>query len=430
MLNTSNRFFKIKSLQGVEFYGVKETKFKTDTLNIFFVDELDRKTAALNALLPAVLKRGSANWKTVQDISKHLESLYGCLFDCGIHKKGEFQIIHFYLEGISDSYAGDPQVFEDSVRFLLEIIQKPFFHEGYFLKEYVELEKQNMKHIIEGRKNDKGSYALERCNEEMCREEKFGIHEYGELSDYDFIDEFKLTSHYQEHFSTLPAVVFLSGDYTEDKARRISEMFTSLERKDSKAVKYSWEIPPKIEEKEVVEQMKVNQGKLCMGFRTFVNPIQPEYYAAMVYNSILGGGMHSKLFQNVREKEGLAYYAYSRMEKFKGLLVISCGIEITNQEKVKNIILEQMEEIKRGNISNVELESSKKTIETAIKALQDSQLQTVDYYFGQSILGTEDTLEKIIEKVNAVCKEDIVEIAKRLQMDTVYFLTAETMTEV
>ena len=118
----------------------------------------------------------------------------------------------------------------------------------------------------------------------------------------------------------------------------------------------------------------------------------------MVYNGILGGGIHSKLFQNVREKASLAYYAFSRLEKFKGLMVISSGIEMKNKDKALEIILQQLEEIKKGNISDYEFESTMKTIETGIKSLKDSQMQIVDFYLSQAVAGTKDSFDDIIDK--------------------------------
>jgi predicted Zn-dependent peptidase len=142
----------------------------------------------------------------------------------------------------------------------------------------------------------------------------------------------------------------------------------------------------------------------------------------MVYNGILGGGIHSKLFQNVREKASLAYYAFSRLDKFKGLMLISCGIESENKEKAYKIILEQIEAMNKGDISDYEITSTLKTMETGIKSLRDSQLQIVDFNFGQTITGTNETFESIIEKIKNVSKQDIINISNRIILDTVYFL--------
>jgi len=126
----------------------------------------------------------------------------------------------------------------------------------------------------------------------------------------------------------------------------------------------------------------------------------------------------------VREKAGLAYYVFSRLEKFKGLMVISSGIEIGNRDKAMEIIKNQLEDIKNGNISDYEYEASIKSMETGIKSLKDSQLQVVDFYLSQHIIGTDDGPNDMIEKIKQVTKKDVVDIAGKIQLDTVYFLTS------
>ncbi len=179
-----------------------------------------------------------------------------------------------------------------------------------------------------------------------------------------------------------------------------------------------------IEAKHVTETMNITQSKLCLGFRTNIAPDSHDFQTMMVYNGILGGGIHSKLFQNVREKASLAYYSYSRLEKFKGLMVISSGIEFKNRDKALEIILKQLNEIKSGVISEQELEATVKTMETGIKSLRDSQMNIVDFYLSQSVSGTNDNFNDVIEKVNKVSLQDIVSIASNITLDTIYFLTA------
>ena len=144
----------------------------------------------------------------------------------------------------------------------------------------------------------------------------------------------------------------------------------------------------------------------------------------MVYNGVLGGGVHSKLFQNVREKASLAYYVYSRLERFKGLMAVSSGIELKNKDKALEIILKQLDEIKKGNISEQEMEATKKSMETDLKSLRDSQMGVVDFYLSQTVAGTDDNFNDVIEKIWKVTPEDVAKAASKTELDTVYFLTA------
>lgn len=416
---------KIGSFNGINIYNVKQAKFKTNTINIFFHDNLSRENAARNALIPAVLRRGCRRFPTFQEIALHLEELYGASFDCGVTKKGERQIIQFYIEHVSDMYTGSSlSLFEKCFDLIFEIITQPVLENGYFKTDYVEQEKENLKRLIEGRINDKVQYAVDKCYEEMCADEPFGVNEYGSVKDLSGIDAQGLYEYYKEFLDTLPIDVYVTGTIEEDTLKRVMNKLSEMRRGSIKELKKSIIETNVKEVRKVTENMNVNQGKLSLGFRTYTTPNDKEYYSLVVYNIILGGGMHSKLFQNVREKESLAYYAFSRLEKFKGLMVISSGIEIKNKNKAVGVILKQLDEISNGNISDYEYDSTLKTIETGIKSLKDSQLQIVDFYLSQIVAGTEDNFDTFIEKTKKVTKQDVVDVAKKIKLDTEYFLTS------
>jgi predicted Zn-dependent peptidase len=424
-LLSENHVSQIASVNGIKIFQIKSNKFKTNSINIFFHDDLSKERATKNALLPAVLRRGCEGYPTNRDISLRLEELYGAVFDCGVTKKGESQVIQFYLEFVSDKYAksGD-NLTQKTFDLLLKIITKPIVEKNVFKAEYVEQESKNLKELIEGRINDKVQYAVDKCLEEMCKGEPFGIYDYGSLEELQKINAKNLYEHYKYFLETLPVYVFIYGDLDDNKIKYIIDGLSAIRRGSVKTVGKTG-IESKVGDvKNITERMNVTQGKLCMGFRTNVSPDSKDYYKLMVYNSILGGGLHSKLFQNVREKAGLAYYVFSRLDKFKGLMVISSGIEIDNRDKAIEIIKKQLEDIKNGNITDYEYEASIKSMETGVKSLIDSQLQVVDFYLSQHIIGKDDGPNDIIEKVKQVTKKDVVDIAEKIKLDTLYFLTS------
>ncbi|MCX7843576.1 MAG: insulinase family protein [Clostridia bacterium] len=423
--SVNEQLSKIAAFNGIEVFWIKSRKFKTNSINIFFCDNLCRENAAKNALVPALLRRGCASHPTFGDIALYLEELYGASFDCGVSKKGEYHIVQFYIDHINDKFAGDNiSLFEKCMDLLLEIINEPVAEDGAFKKDYVEQEKENLRRLIESRVNDKAQYAVERCYEVMCGDEPFGVYEYGAAEDISAISPEDLFKHYGYMLESLPMLVFIAGDIEDDKVNSAIKKLSAIERKSIK------KLDAAICKKEVesirneVEHMSVNQGKLCLGFRTNTDPGDKDYCSLLVYNTILGGGVHSKLFQNIREKESMAYYAYSRLEKFKGLMVVSSGIESSNKDKVIDIVLKQMEDMKAGRISDYEYDSSINTIETGVKSLADSQLSIVDFFLGQTLIKAEDDFESLIQKVKAVTREDIVRAAERIKLDTIYFLTA------
>jgi len=417
---------KITEINGIRVYNIKSNRFKTNTINVFFQDNLNTDSVALNALFPSVLRRGCKGLPTIKDINLYLEELYGAVFDCGIVKKGEKQIIHFYFEYISDKYTSDgDRNFEKALNFLLNIIYKPALQDGSFNELYVEQEKTNLKMLIESRTNDKVQYALDRCYELMCQDEPFGLYEYGTAKQIENITSNELYKHYKEKIGTLPLDIFITGELYDSDIEILKKSLNNIERSTPKSL-ISSIVKKCVDKVSYFEDvMEVNQAKLSLGFRTNITSKEDDYYALLVYNGILGGGMHSKLFQNVREKAGLAYYVFAGLEKFKGLMIIGSGIDIKEKDHAKELILEQLDEIQKGNITDYEFESTIKSIETGVQSLKDSQLQVVDFYLSQLISDTHDTLESLLDKIKRVTKKDVIDIAKKIQLDTMYFLTSK-----
>lgn len=169
--------------------------------------------------------------------------------------------------------------------------------------------------------------------------------------------------------------------------------------------------------------MDIAQGKLVMGYRTNTDFADAKnYYPLVVGCNILGGGPQSKMFINIREKESLCYYIYSSIEKYKGILFISSGIETQNYEKTTDLVRQQIESIINGDISDEELENSKISLISSMRSLKDSIGGLSDFKFSQDISKTNLSIEDIINYVEKVNKEEIISVFKKLQLDTIYFL--------
>ena len=422
---SNEQAIRVSSFNGIDVYRINTEKFKTSSIHFFFQDNLTRESVTKNALLPAVMRRGSEAYPALRDISMRLEELYGASFDCGVTKKGERHIIHFYSEFLSPQYIPDGiDSFAAGFELLFDIITKPLFEQGSFREDYLTQEKDKLKMLIESRVNDKMQYSVDRCLEETCTGEPYAIFDYGFAEDLDTISAVDLTNHYRTVMECFPLQVYLAGSITDRQEHLVTERLSKLTRRNTVALQNGFSKKQGIEPRNVTETMNITQGKLCLGFRTNTEPGGNDSPALMVYNGILGGGIHSKLFQNVREKASLAYYSYSRLEKIKGLMVISSGIETGNKDKGLDIILKQMEDIRNAVISDYEIEATVKSMETGIKSLGDSQINMVDFYLSQTISQTHDNFNDVIDKVKKVTKDEIIRIAQRIVLDTVYFLTA------
>lgn len=418
--------YKITDIkEGIKLHTINTNKFKTNIFAVFLTTPISRENVTKNAVLSSVLRRGSKTMPTQEQISKELEDMYGASFDCGLDKTGDNHIFKFYLESINDNYLpqNEENMLKTSCEKLIEIVCDPLIENGGFKSEYVNQEKENIKQLIESKKDNKAQYAIYRCTEEMYKNQPYGLYRYGYVEDLEDINEINLYEYYKKLLSECKIDIFISGEIEKNASRYIiqNENIQKLNSRTSKYVKPVLEEKDKKEENTVTESMDVTQGKLIIGLDVKLKEEKEKYYALM-YNSILGGTANSKLFQNVREKESLAYVASSSYLRYKSNIFINCGIEIKNYEKALNKIKEQLEDMKNGNFTDEDIENSKKVIISTIKSIDDEQDTEITYFLGQELTDNKTSLKEYMQEVENVTRDNIVDIANRTNINTIYFL--------
>ena len=412
--------------KGIKFHTIHTDKFKTNLVAIFITTKLDRENVTKNALISAILRRGSKTMPSQEEISIQMEEMYGASFDCGLDKTGDNQVLKFYLETVNDNFLPqkDEDMLKTSLEKLLEIVFNPYIENESFKAEYVEQEKSNMKQRIESKIDNKAKYALERCIEEMYKNQPFGLYKFGYVEDLEKIDGKSLYNYYKELIHSCKIDIFVSGIIKDDieQAIRTNENIEKLKERTPDYV-----IPKELnktlpkEEKIVTESMEVTQGKLILGLDVCINK-EDLRYDVSIYNSILGGSANSKMFQNVREKAHLAYVASSSYLRYKSNIFVNCGIEIGNYEKALELAKQQIEDMKKGDFTEEDIQNAKKGIIAAIKTIDDEQDTGITYYFGQELSESDVSMEEYIARIQEVTKEDVTYIAQNVAIDTVYFL--------
>ena len=422
------KYNEIDIKNGIKLHTIKTEKFKTNLIAVMLTTKLDRKNITKNALIPAVLRRGTKFMQTQEEINKKMEDMYGASFDCGLDKTGDNQILKFYMETVNNEFL--PQdaenMIKNSIEKIFEIIFNPYLENGVFKKEYVEQEKENIKQIIDGKIDSKARYALDRCIEEMYKDEPYGLFTYGYEEDLDKVTNKELYNAYLEMLKNSKIDIFVSGNFSEGKnnvdeiiKKQINEKNVQPRNID---VYVENEVKEPVAEKVVRETMDVSQGKLVIGLD--VTKLEPEDKAvASVYNAILGGGANSKLFQNVREKASLAYSAGSLYIKNKNSIVIRSGIEQKNYEKALEIIEKQIDDMKQGNFDETDMKNAKQLIVASFRSMEDEQDSTISYYFGKEMEQENADIATYISKIENVTKEQIVKVAQNVTINTIYFLS-------
>ncbi|EMJ5759623.1 insulinase family protein [Clostridioides difficile] len=401
---------------------IKTEKFKSNLISLYVQRLLDEKETTKNALIPSIIASGSAKYPSARAISNKLDDLYGSSMGADAVKRGERQVLSFKVINISEKYL-DESIFEEVVEFFNEVINNTLVVDSGFKEEYLNIEKENLREKIQSIINDKKEYAQDKCIEAMCKGERYSVSEFGYEDEIDSITSRELYEHYKNILKTSPIDIVVEGNFDEDKVVDIISKNLKFEREEIINIPRADFIKNVDEVKVIDEQMEITQGKLVMGYRANVDYADiDKYYALVVGSNVLGGGPHSKLFVNVREKESLCYYIFSSIEKYKSIMFISSGIETKDYDKAVELIKKQVESVKAGDISDEELENSKLALVNSMKSITDNIGGMSDFVFSQSMAKTNSEVQDIISSIEKVTKKDIVEAIKNIELDTVYFL--------
>ncbi|HLR21038.1 MAG TPA: insulinase family protein [Tissierellaceae bacterium] len=412
---------RIQIGNGIFLNLIKTDKFKSNLLSFYFTRPLIRKEVTLNALLPLVLKRGTRNYPTKLDIEKKLEENYGANLSIDVNKRGEKQVTRYTMEWVPETYLDNEDFNYEIIEILKEIIYNPILEDEAFNKEYVIQEKENLKRIIQGKINSKRSYAIDRCIEEMCKNERFSLYQLGYIEDLEDIDEKKLYRHYQYILETSPIEIFYVGDYNNDLVDFLKKE-NSIERKEIISIPDD-QIIPSVQTKNMIqEELDVNQGKLVIGYRTGITFKDKLYDALLIGSNILGGSPNSKLFKNVREKESLAYYISTSIFKYKSILFIDAGIEFDDFDKTVEIIKQELDNLRAGKFTEKDMDLSFKSLKASIESIKDSIFLISEYFFSQLLSGDNRNIEEVIQGLSNVSKEEIIEVSNKIDIDTIYFM--------
>lgn len=422
----AGNFLKKSLGHGTELFVHATPKFKTITLKGFLRGSM-RGDVTATALLPSVLRRGTEVHPTLRDVTRHLESLYGASFSADVLKIGEEQVLSFRVEVLGDAYVSKRGgIFPRAAEFLAQVLFRPMLGSGgdRFPEYVVDQEKTNHRRLIESLINNKISYAAERLIQEMCKGEPFARYEYGDVSDLAAIDGASLRRLHLEILRRAPFSLFVVGDVDpETTAATLLRALPLDERAGESIYPPSPMRKPAGRTRVIVEEEDVTQGKLALGFRTEIEPGDPKYFALVVANSLLGGGPFSKLFKNVREKASLAYYASSALERSKGVLVVQSGIEPSHFERALRIIKRQVKDIALGRISAEELTATRRGLAHRVRAVEDSAAQLINSTFEGIVAGRLEPTARLLSLLKRVTRAEVVEAARTLGLDTVYFLT-------
>jgi len=415
--------FHTSQVNGIDVHILPTPKFKTTTIVAMIQQELSEASVTKTALLALVMKRATERFPDTKRLREHLDFLYGAIFDVDVVKKGERQILHVYMEVPNEKFLSDQTpLLEQAVQFVGDMLARPYREGNGFAEKYVSAEKESLRKRIESLLDDKMKYANQRITAEMCKGEPFALLVNGRVEDLPGITGENLYQYYQELISHNPIDLFVVGDVEQDKVMDYVQKHIQLPRQQPRTLSPGNVQKQVAEVREVIERLDVSQAKLNIGCRTHITYRDDDYPALAVYNGILGGFPHSKLFVNVREKASLAYYAVSRLESHKGILMMMSGIDAANYDKAVSIIKEQLELMREGRITEEEMNQTKATLANQYRELSDSARMMVEFAYNGIVSGRKRQLGELLRQMQDVTVDDVRRVADKVQMDTIYLL--------
>ncbi len=404
---------------------IKTAKFKNNAISLVVPVSLEENVTGYN-VLAQVLKRGTKSFRTSSEIARYLQEMYGANFDIGMSKIGNKLFVIFYVSFLDNRFTlYNEDLWQKAIDLLNEIIYQPVFIEPDFDDEIIEQEIMNHRLYIESVYDDKGHYSMGRVME-IGLNDSYRIPEYGTIEELDKLNKDVLKNLWEELLKK-QAFCYASGNI--EKEKDVLDKLASIKILDNSIVtenlRSSGERDFNRESGEVYEKMKINQGKMSLLYNTNISIFSGDYFALVMFNSIFGGGAHSKLFNEVREKHSLAYSIYSSFDKFAGVMTIGGGLDFKNFGKARKLIDEEIDKMKIGEFSTDDLETARMKVISSLKSMEDSMYSTSSYLIALRVFGIDYTIEEVIEGIQSVTKERILEVAKQIEFISAHYLDGE-----
>ena len=388
---------------------INDEKFKSINISVNFTFNIDKKIIASSILSSTIMTKSNKDFGNEMNIRKYLSTMYGAVLEHNIEKIGDLYNVEIKLKFLNKKFIEEDILYK-CVDFLKSIIYSPDFNE-----DIISVEKNLLIEKINNKKEEKLLYCVEKTEELTTKGEPFSIYLYGDIEDATNITVNDIKDSYSKLINESNISVVVSGNLSSYNFDELKDLINEKLNLNNITLKNKITEEGKVEE--VIEKTDSSQSVIGIGMTTN----NENYYANHVYNCILGGNPASKLFQNFREKESLAYTVKSRYYRYKGMFVIFAGIDSKNFEKAKKVLNKEISDM-NSNISDIELNSAKEALIASIMEMEDSLTARSRYVFVNSLFNDNTTLEEMRYNISKVTKEDIYKASKSVNIKLIYFL--------
>lgn len=410
---------------------INDKKFKSIYFSFNYTINANKKEMTESAILASIMSKSSRKYNSQKQIEKYLGNLYNTLFDVNVEKIGDLYNIEFKLECINKKYLPDNiDVVSDALKFLYDMIYDQSIKNGRFDENLVNREKEYIKDKIKEQKDEKLKYGILKMEQILSKDEPFATSVFGDENQIDKITSNDIYNRYINVLNDSCINILISGnldgyDNIEEIVKNIfnEKINSNVNAKDLVYDKHIDDSNKK-DINETYETQQTTQSVITFGMR-IRNSTTDDFFALNVYNAILGSTPSSKLFQNFREKESLAYTVRSRYYRFKSIIIIYAGIQKKNYEKAKEVVEKQIKDMEDGNITDIEFNAAKDSLVSDLVEWNDSKMSLAKMLFVNAFTNTNYTLNEMIEKIQKVSLQDVINVAKKITLEEIYLLGGE-----
>ena len=410
-----------KDLASYNLHLINTDKFKTITMKVVFSSPIKKDEITIRNVLSDLLLQSSKNYESRRELTIKAEELYAADIYNNTQRIGNYILTSFNLQVLNDKYTEEGN-FEEAVKFLSEIIFNPDIKDNAFKEDKLDLVLSNVKVALESIKEDATNYSLLRLMEAYDKESPVSFRMVGYLDDLDKIKTDNLYEYYKNLVEYDYVDIYIVGDFENNTIQEIIKKYFKFRK--VKRIRPSYNIDSKkIRRRRLLakETIDNNQSKLAIACAITKASKYEINYPLVLANIIYGGGPDSKLFKDVREKNSLCYSIYSYPVKLDNLLIISAGIDKENYHKTLELTTQLLKDMKKGKFTDKDINIAKEYYNTACEEVEESEYKIINEYLSQEILGVEP-LEERVKIMNKVTKKDIIKVAKKIEMDTVFLL--------
>ncbi|SOB93486.1 predicted Zn-dependent peptidase [Ureibacillus xyleni] len=417
-------FLTTKIAEGVNLHIRQTTQFKTVNFSIKWRAPLTEEKAAERAVLSNVLHHSNGKYKKSAQFRSYLDDLFGTVLYFDASKRGNEHTVLLNIETVNDQYLAKNNVLNDVLDLLKTVVFEPNFENGQFVSSIVEREKEMIIQRIQSIFDDKTRYAQTRLTQIIRPNHPASISANGTIDTVKQVTPQSLTECYNSMINEDQVDIYVVGDIdVEEVQKKLIQVLQFKDRTPKKLEKQNQVSKP--EQEYTKEQQDMKQGKLHIGLSTPVLFGDEDFPKMQIFNGVFGGYAHSKLFMNVRERESLAYYASSSYSSHYGLIYVVSGIEPAKEKKATDVIFEQLDAIKNGEISDLELNQTKAMLTNQLKEALDLARGQIDIYDQYKDLGETFSIDLWKERWANVTKEDVQEMASQIELEAIYFLSGK-----